>query len=202
MRSITIAGRLSLALGLALLACATLLQAEAREDKDKEPDVIYWPTPHKVVDKMLDMAKVKKDDILYDLGCGDGRIMVAAAKKYKCKAYGFDIDPARIKDSKANIKKNKVEKLVTVEKKDIFKLDLSKATVVTLYLLPELNVRLIPQLKKLKKGSRIVSHDFDMKGVKPDKVVEMKATNDKGEEATHKVYLWTVPLKFEKEKDE
>jgi len=141
----------------------------------RRPDVIYVPTPYEVVDKMLELAEVKKDDLLYDLGCGDGRIVVAAAKKYGCKAVGYDIDPKRVKESLENVKKNNVADLVTIEQKDIFKLDISQANVITLYLLPSLNVRLIPQLEKLKPGSRVVSHDFDMKGVTPDKVV--KATS-------------------------
>jgi ribosomal protein L11 methylase PrmA len=144
---------------------------------------------------MLELAAVKKTDVVYDLGCGDGRIVVTAAKKYGCKAFGFDIDPKRIKESKANVKENKMEHLVTIEQKDIFKLDLSKADVVTLYLLPSLNVRLIPQLEKLKPGSRIVSHDFDMRGVKPDKVLRNFKCKDK---STHTIYFWTTPLKKEK----
>jgi len=168
----------------------------ATDDKpDRKPDVIFVPTPQEVVDKMLELAEVKKDDVVYDLGCGDGRIPVTAAKKFGCKAMGFDIDPERVKDSKENVEKNKVGELVTIEKKDIFTLDLSKANVVTLYLLPTLNVKLIPQLEKLKPGSRIVSHDFDMKGVKPKKVVTVK-TKDQGE---HTVYLWVTPLEKEKE---
>ncbi len=176
---------------------AALALAEDKEEK-REPDVIYVPTAQAVVEKMLEMADVKKTDIVYDLGCGDARIPVTAAKKFGCKAWGFDIDPERIKDSLENVKKNKVEDLVTIEKKDIFTLDLSKANVVTLYLLPRLNVKLIPQLEKLKDGSRIVSHDFDMEGVKPDKVVKMRAKNDRGDEREHTIYLWTTPLKKEK----
>jgi precorrin-6B methylase 2 len=189
--------RLALACGLVLLFSAVVLadKDDKAKDKDKEPDVIFVPTPHEVVEKMLELAKVTKKDVVYDLGCGDGRIVVAAAKKYGCKAYGFDVDPQRIKESKARVAKNKVEKLVTIEKKDIFTLDLSKANVVTLYLLPDLNVKLIPQLEKMKPGSRIVSHAFDMKGVKPDKVVTVKTKDDR--EIT--VYLWTTPLKKEKE---
>jgi tRNA/tmRNA/rRNA uracil-C5-methylase (TrmA/RlmC/RlmD family) len=184
--------------GLALLAGAAFLLAPSPSlGEDKKPDVIYWPTPQAVVDKMLEMADVKKGDVVYDLGCGDGRIVVTAAKKYGCKGFGYDIDPERIKDSNENVKKNKVEELVKIEKKDIFELDLSEASVVTLYLLPRLNVKLIPQLEKMKKGSRIVSHDFDMEGVKPDKKITMKATNDKGNEGEHTIYLWTVPLQKE-----
>jgi tRNA G37 N-methylase Trm5 len=164
--------------------------AEAKKtDSRRTPDVIYVPTPQEAVDQMLEMADVKKTDVVYDLGCGDGRIVVTAAKKYGVKAYGFDIDPERIAESKENVRKNKVEHLVTIEEKDIFTLDLSKADVVTLYLLPSLNVKLIPQLEKLKPGSRIVSHSFDMEGIKPDRVVRDGSTI---------LYKWTTPLKREK----
>jgi uncharacterized protein (TIGR03000 family) len=165
---------------------------DKKEDQDRRPDVIYVPTPQEVVDKMLELAKVAKDDVVYDLGCGDGRIPVTAAKKYGCKAWGFDIDPERIKESLENVEKNKVGKLVTIEKKDIFTLDLSKANVVTLYLLPDLNVKLMPQLAKLKPGSRIVSHDFDMRGAKPKEKITVRA-----DDRDHTVYLWIVP--WEKE---
>ncbi len=165
----------------------------------REPDVIFVPTPQEVVDKMLELAEVKKDDLVYDLGCGDGRIVVTAAKKYGCKAVGYDIARERVKESLANVEKNNVGHLVRIEQRDIFTLDLSKANVITLYLLPELNVKLIPQLKKLKPGSRIVSHDFDMRGVKPDKVVEV---NSDGEYNQHTVYFWTTPLKIEDASDE
>jgi uncharacterized protein (TIGR03000 family) len=161
---------------------------------DVEPDVIYVPTPQAVVDRMLQLAEVKKDDLVYDLGCGDGRIVVTAAKKYGCKAVGFDIDPDRIKEARENVRKNAVGDLVTIKQEDIFKQDLSKANVVTLYLLPRLNVRLIPQLEKLKPGSRIVSHDFNMEGVKPKQVVTMDG--DDGRE--HTIYLWVTPLEKEK----
>lgn len=162
----------------------------------REPDVIFLPTPPRVVDKMLELAEVKKDDLLYDLGCGDGRIVVAAAKEYGCRCVGFDIAEERVRESLANVEMNGVADLVRIEQKDIFTLDLSEATVVTLYLLPRLNVRLIPQLEKLKPGSRIVSHDFDMKGVKPDKVVTVQGEREDYHD--HTVYLWVTPLKKEK----
>lgn len=159
----------------------------------RKPDVIFVPTPQPVVDKMLEVAGVTKDDLLYDLGCGNGIIVVTAAKKYGCKAVGYDINPRRIKESRKNVQDNEVGHLAKIEQADIFTLDLSPASVITLYLLPELNVKLIPQLEKLKPGSRIVSHDFDMRGVTPDKVVEL---NEDGE--SHTIYLWTTPLKKEK----
>ncbi len=175
---------------------------ETELKKIKDPDVVFVATPQELVDKMLKMVKVKKTDLLYDLGCGDGRIVVTAAKKYGCKAVGFDVDPLRIKESRQRVKESKVGHLVKIEQKDIFKLDLSKANVITLYLLPSLNVKLIPQLEKLKPGSRIVSHDFDMRGVKPDKVLRnFKCKNDNGIEGTHTIYLWTTPLKKEKKED-
>ena len=168
-------------LGMALWIAPTLVPIRAQDTKspktedksakteaDRKPDVIYWPTPQNVVDKMLELAEVKKGDVVYDL-----------------------------KDSLENVKKNKVEDLVTIKKADIFTLDLKDASVVTLYLLPNLNVQLMPQLEKLKPGSRIVSHDFDMKGAKPKKVVNIKAKNHMGIEGEHKIYLWVVP--WEKE---
>ena len=159
----------------------------------RKPDVVFVATPQNVVEEMLKLAKVTKDDILYDLGCGDGRIPVAAAKKYGCRAFGFDIDPNRVRESLENVQRAGVEKLVTIQQKDIFKLDLSDANVVTLYLLPDLNVKLIPQLEKLKPGSRIVSHAFDMQGVIPDKVVTVKLDDVTDRTAT--LYLWTTPLR-------
>ena len=114
-------------------------------------------TPQKVVDALLRLAKATSKDVLWDLGCGDGRIPVTAAKNYACKAYGFDIDPDRVKDSLANARKQGVDRLVTIEERDIFKLDLSKGpTVVTLYLLPRLNAKLLPQLRKLAAGHKVV----------------------------------------------
>lgn len=165
----------------------------------REPDVVFVPTPQEVVDKMLELAQVKKDDLVYDLGCGDGRIVVTAAKKYGCRAVGYDISPKRVKESLENVKKNNVGNLVRIEQQDIFTLDLSKANVITLYLLPSLNVKLIPQLEKLKPGSRIVSHDFDMKGVKPDKIVIIPDEDD--DYGDHTIYLWTTPLKKQKPGD-
>jgi len=171
---------------------------DAPEEKPTPPkrtaDVVYVATPHDVVAKMLEMAKVNKKDVVYDLGCGDGRIVVTAAKKFGCKGVGYDLDDDRVAESKANIKKAKVESLVEIKQEDVFTVDLTKASVITLYLLPEMNVKLIPQLEKLKPGSRIVAHDFDIRGVKPDQTIKMISREDGVE---HKVFLWTLPLKKE-----
>ncbi len=161
----------------------------------RKPDVIYVPTPYEVVEKMLDMANVQKGEVVYDLGCGDGRIVVAAAKR-GAKATGWDINPERVKEAVENVKKNKVEQNAKIIHDDIFTLDLSGANVITLYLLTSLNEKLIPQLEKLKPGSRIVSHDFSMPGVKPDQVVDFTCTDG----GSHTIYFWTTPLKKEKKK--
>lgn len=178
-------------------AQTTKAAAETKKAPKREPDVIFVPTPQAVVDKMLEMAEVKKGDAVYDLGCGDGRIVVTAAKKFGVKAIGFDINPVRVKESLDNVKSNKVEHLVTIKEEDIFTLDLSEASVVTLYLLPDLNVKLMPQLAKLKPGSRIVSHDFDMRGAKPVKVHRMSSNGSDDENGEHTIYKWVVP--WEKE---
>ena len=170
-------------------------KAVQKSAKPRKPDVIFVPTPQNVVDVMLELAQVTRDDVVYDLGCGDGRIVVTAAKKFGCRAYGYDLDPQRVRESLENVEKNGVGHLVTIEQKDIFTLDLSPASVVTLYLLPSLNVKLIPQLEQLKPGSRIVSHDFAMKGVTPDKVVDVEG--DEELNIDHTVYFWTTPLKKE-----
>src|SRR5688572_24902959 len=169
---------------------------------ERVPDIEYVPTPQNVVDKMLEVAKLKKTDVLYDLGCGDGRIVVTAAKKFGLKAIGFDIDPQRVRESRENVAKNDVGHLVTIELKDVFKVDLTPATVVTLYLLPELNVRLIPQLEKLNPGARIVSHDFDMEGVDPLKKWTIMAPHHRPphDDREHFVFLWKAPIKVKKKK--
>ena len=184
-----------------LASSSPVAQAAEPELKEiRKPDVVFVSTPQQVVEKMLELAEVKKDDLIYDLGCGDGRIVVTAAKKYGCRGVGYDIDPVRVKESMENVRKNDVGNLVHIEQKDIFTLDLSQANVITLYLLPSLNVKLIPQLEKLKPGSRIVSHDFDMKGVKPDQVIKVTTSQDNGEYGDygeHTIYFWTTPLKKE-----
>jgi len=182
----------AIALGCALMSTAAWAAPATAEAQARTPDVVYVPTPHDVVTKMLELGAPKKDDLLYDLGCGDGRIVVAAAKRTGCKAVGFDIDPERVAEARKNIQKNHVADRAKIEQQDIFELDLSKVNVVTLYLLPTLNVKLIPQLEKLKPGSRIVSHDFDMAGVKPDRVVTVTSSEDN---VQHTIYLWTTPLK-------
>lgn len=166
----------------------TLTPTPARSPQ-KTPDVVYVPTPEVVVEKMLEIAKVTKDDVLYDLGSGDGRIPITAAKKYGTQAYGIELRPELIDEANQNAKEAGVSDRVQFLEQDLFKTDISKASVVTLYLLPNLNVKLRPKLfEELKPGTRIVSHDFDMGEWKPEQVVQVQGPN-----RTHTIYYWVVP---------
>jgi ribosomal protein L11 methylase PrmA len=151
----------------------------------RTPDVIFVPTPQEVVDAMLKVAKVGKDDVLYDLGSGDGRIVITAAKLYGTRGTGVDIDPQRIAEARENAKKEGVTDKVKFIQGDLFEQNFSDATVVTLYLLPSLNLKLRPKLwKDLKPGTRIVSHAFDMGDWKPEQELDVNG---------RKVYFWTIP---------
>lgn len=172
-------------LALAIMLAQAVTWVAAQEGKI----VPYVPTPQDVVDRMLELAQVKKGDVVYDLGSGDGRIVVTAAKKYGVKAIGFEIDPQRIKESHENIKKAGVEHLVEIRLQDIRSVDLSPASVLTMYLLPEVNLMIRPNIwKQMKPGSRIVSHDFDMDDWKPLKTDHIKD----GSSWDHTLYLWHV----------
>ena len=171
---------------LSLLMTAAAASAWPQAVAQQQPDVIFVPTPQDVVDAMLQLANVHPGDVLYDLGSGDGRIPVSAAKRYGIRAYGIDIDPERIREANDNAKKAGVEHLVQFRREDLFKTNFKEATVVTLYLLPELNVKLRPRLlAELKPGTRVVSHQFDMGTWKPDKKVELSSSRT--------IYLWTIP---------
>jgi ribosomal protein L11 methylase PrmA len=171
---------------LALTGLPTPANAQAAtQEPTRRPDVIYVPTPEEVVEAMLQVANVTKNDVVYDLGSGDGRIPVTAAKKYGARGVGIDIDPQRIKEANENVAKNGVGDKVKIMNADLFTTDISEATVVTLYLLPSLNVKLMPKLmKELKPGTRIVSHAFDMGDWKPEKELDVNG---------RKVYFWTIP---------
>ena len=159
----------------------------------QKPDVTnlapYVPTPDDVVDRMLTFAKVTRKDVVYDLGCGDGRIVIAAAKKYGARGIGVDIDPERINESIANARMAGVEKLVTFKLQDALKTDVSEATVVTLYLLSFANLQLRPLLQKqLKPGARIVSHNFGMGNWEPDEIDSFRDASG----GTRTLYLWRI----------
>jgi SAM-dependent methyltransferase len=171
--------------------CVTLVLglvpvAAAQENKPlREPDVIFVPTPQAVVDAMLKMAGVHKGDVVYDLGSGDGRIVVTAAKEYGVKGIGIDINPQRIAEANANAAQAGVTSLVTFRNEDLFEADIHEASVVTLYLLTSLNLKLRPKLwHDLKPGTRVVSQTFDMGDWKPEKEDEIEG---------HTIYLWRIP---------
>jgi SAM-dependent methyltransferase len=169
-----------------ILSLASLAGAgELLGQDDFFPEVPYVPTPPEVVDAMLKLAQVKATDIVYDLGCGDGRIVIAAAKKFGARGTGFDIDPERIKEASENARREGVTGRVNFVQKDLFEADLKPATVITMYLLPNVNLRLKPKLlSDLKPGTRLVSHAFDMGDWKPEKEDLIDG---------RRIYFWTIP---------
>jgi precorrin-6B methylase 2 len=173
--------RLAVILALALMAAPSAAQQAGTL---RSPDVIFVPTPQEVVDAMLQMANVTAKDVVYDLGSGDGRIPITAAQKYGARSVGIDIDPQRIKEANDNLAKANVGDKVKFLNQDLFQTDLSQATVITLYLLPSLNVKLMPKLKQLKPGTRIVSHSFDMGSEWPAE----KTQDVNG----RMIYYWTI----------
>jgi 2-polyprenyl-3-methyl-5-hydroxy-6-metoxy-1,4-benzoquinol methylase len=162
-------------------------QKTATPAQVRTPDVIYVPTPPEVVDKMLRMAAVKEGDVLYDLGSGDGRIVITAAKQHKVRGVGIDIDPQRIREAEENARAAGVTDLVRFSNEDLFQANISEATVVTLYLLESLNEKLRPKLlRDLKPGTRIVSHAFRMGDWEPERSDDVNGVM---------IYYWTVPAK-------
>ncbi len=156
-------------------------------------DTPYIPSHPTIVKKMVEMAELTEDDVLYDLGCGDGRIMIAAAEQSGCRAVGFDINPELVRLARENAKANGLEHMVTVEQRDVLTVDLSQATVVMIYLLPWIMEELIPQFDEMNPGSRIVAHDFRIAGCKPDKTVDIRLEDAVTKD--HHVHLWITPLK-------
>ena len=175
---------------LALVLVSSLAFGQApvtrKPAPQQTPDVIFVPTPQEVVDEMLRLANVKKGDVLYDLGSGDGRIPITAARKFGVRSVGIDIDPERIREANENARRNGVTDLVKFRQEDLFKADFREATVVTLFLFESLNRRLLPKLlKELKPGTRIVAHRYGFGDAwPPEKTVQAGASV---------LYLWTVP---------
>ena len=174
----------------------TLLCYDVRDTgrPKKSSDAVFVPTPMDVVKRVLELAAVKKSDVVYDLGSGDGRIVIAAAKAFGCRAVGVELDEDLVKASRAQAKEAGVEKQVSFRHADLFEADFADADVVALYLLPEMNKRLIPKLDRLRPGARVVAHYFPIPGVTPAKVVKMTSREDDVERS---LYLYTVPLKKE-----
>ena len=173
---------LLIAVVLALGAAAPNLAQQAAPSR--EPDVVFVPTPPDVVDAMLKLAKVTSSDVVYDLGSGDGRILIAAAKTYGARGVGIDIDPERVREATANARANNVADKVSFRREDLFVADISPATVVTLYLSPSVNSRLAPKLMmELKPGTRIVSHAFDFGSWKPQQRITVSG---------RPIFFWTI----------
>lgn len=179
---------------LPLLAPAFLLFTSCEVIRDVTKDwtngeASFIPTPIEVVDRMLEIAQVTRDDVVYDLGSGDGRIVIKAAKKYGARGVGIEIDPKLVKQSRAKAKEDGVSHLVEFRVQDAMKVDVSDATVVTLYLTSEFNSKLRPILEEqLSPGARVVSHDHETKGWTPDKIETMPG----GLLHTHRIYLWRI----------
>jgi SAM-dependent methyltransferase len=170
-------------LAFSLLAAAPA--ARVAQDDTPSLDVPYVPTTPELVEQMLKLGQVKPADTVYDLGCGDGRIVIMAAQKFGAHGVGVDLNPERIREANENAKKAGVTNRVRFLNANLFDADIHNATVVTLYLLPDVNLKLRPKLlKDLKPGTRIVSHSFDMGDWKPDKELEVNGS---------RLYLWTVP---------
>lgn len=187
MKALAITVTAALLGGGAVHTGAPLVDRAAQTAPSREPDVIFVPTPPEVVDAMLAMAGVRDGDVLYDLGSGDGRIPIAAARKFRVKAVGIDIDPRRIAEANANAKAAGVTDEVSFRREDLFTADFGEATVVTLYLLDTLNERLRPRLlAELEPGTRIVSHAFRMGDWEPEKSQEIGG---------RMIYFWTVPAR-------
>ncbi len=175
--------------GLALAAAACSAFAA-------ESNVPYVPTPQEVVDKMLAMARVTPNDYLIDLGSGDGRIVVTAVRKYGARGFGVDLNPQRIREAVENALQNGVSDRAAFYQRNLFETDLSSASVITMYLLPRVNMALRPRLLDLRPGTRIVSHDFDMDDWKPDETVHMDVREKYGNSGgTSSIYFYIVPAK-------
>jgi SAM-dependent methyltransferase len=172
-----------LALMLAVANCASAQQQPA-----KAPDVPFVPTDEKIVDEMLKVANVRKGDVLYDLGSGDGRIVITAATRYGTRGTGIELVPELVREAQENARKAGVSSLAKFVQGDIFEADFSEATVVTMYLLPAVNMQLRPKLLALRPGTRIVSHNYDLGDWKPERTIRIVL--DDGE---HFVHFWVVP---------
>jgi ubiquinone/menaquinone biosynthesis C-methylase UbiE len=157
----------------------------------QEP-IPFVPTTMPVVEHMLELAEVRKGDFIYDLGSGDGRILIHAAKKYGARGVGVDLDPQRVAEARENAKQEGVSHLVEFRAEDGTQTDISNATVVTLYMFKWFNNAIRPKLQKLRSGSRIVAHDYDIDGWEPTRVVNLEPGKDPGIERSHILYLWRV----------
>ena len=187
---------LGLVIAFGYYAGRTVAQPPDEDQPSRTPDCVYVGTPYDVAAKMADVAGIKNGDRVCDPGCGDGRVLIAAAQRYGCRGTGYELDPRLAAEARQIAKKRSVDRLVDVQIKDIFTVDYRPYNVVLMYLLPDMIVRLLPEFEKLKPGSRIVAHDYGIRGVYPDKTESLISNEDNVE---HTIYYYTLPLRKESE---
>lgn len=188
---------MSVCISGALLAKSRLNQFSDLENFDPSPiprptkNAPFIVTPDKIVDKMIEMAQISNHDMVYDLGCGDGRLVITAAVKNGCRGVGFDIEPQRVAEATENARLHAVDKLVLIKQQDVFTIDLREADAILMYLLPQMLRDLVPQFDQCRPGTRLVSHDFPIEGVQVERTEEVVVSiNDR-----HFVHLYVTPLK-------
>ena len=187
-------GAFTVAIGLLFGASSSASAQEAgapTKGPRRKPDVGYYPTTQDVVEKMLELARTRAGDHVCDLGCGDGRFIITAAKRYGCQATGYELDPKLVAQGQAAIREARLEKLARIVEADIFTVDVSDVTVMMLFLLPDMNVKLVPQLQKMKPGSRILTHEFDIPGYVVERELVWVSGQDNSE---HVIYIYKTPL--------
>jgi outer membrane protein assembly factor BamB len=177
----------------AITASSDALEIDSTVRRQQLPDAIYVPTPQDVVERTLELAETREMARVVDLGSGDGRIVITAARKYGAHAVGYEMDPRLVEKSRRNVSANRLDRLVRIEEKDLFSVSLREVDIVALFLPPRLMARLLPELRHLKPGARIVSHDFVFPEIPPDKSVTMISSEDSAE---HRIHLWKAPLKL------
>jgi cyclopropane fatty-acyl-phospholipid synthase-like methyltransferase len=180
-----------------LLAVGSSVMRAADEDASepsRTPDCVYVGTPQDVVYRMIELAEIRKGDLVCDPGCGDGRLLIAAARRHECRGIGYELDPKLAEEARQIARQRGVAHAVRFEEQDIFTVDYSQANVIVAYLLPEMITRLVPAFEKLKPGSRIVAHDYPMDNIVPERTVTMTSNEDN---VKHTIYVYRTPLKPE-----
>jgi 16S rRNA A1518/A1519 N6-dimethyltransferase RsmA/KsgA/DIM1 with predicted DNA glycosylase/AP lyase activity len=176
--------------------CSSMARAadKASPKPPRTPDCVYVGTPQDVVYRMIELAEIRKGDLVCDPGCGDGRLVIAAARRHDCRGIGYEIDPGLAKEARQIARQRGVAHAVRIEEQDIFTVDYSRVDVIVAYLLPNMITRLVPAFEKLKPGSRIVAHDYPMAKIVPERIVTMTSNEDNVE---HTIYIYRTPLKPE-----
>jgi cyclopropane fatty-acyl-phospholipid synthase-like methyltransferase len=190
--------RIAWTIGIGGLVAAWFAVARAGDEAAfkpaRTPDCVYVGTPQDVVYRMIELAEIRKGDLVCDPGCGDGRLLIAAARRHECRGIGYELDPKLAQEARQIARERGVAQYVKFEEEDIFTVDYSEADVIVAYLLPEMITRLVPAFEKMKPGSRIVAHDYPMANIAPDQVVTMTSNEDNVE---HTIYVYRTPLKPE-----